>query len=145
MDVVRYSAANELRKLGLSTRAAPDTTIEVTAAAPGRPAVSLRLTRSSKTQKATDSAPKASAGQVTVTTSIHLTARGAGATAAVDAFVNDSFRHHADRLKRSEDAAGRFMFTPQPDSDKSWKRYKLSGPRRRPRSGRVDAAATGRH
>merc|ERR1719359_1423458 len=36
------------------------------------------------------------------------------------------FAFHAARLKRAEDAQGRYMFTPIPDSDASWKKYRLS-------------------
>ena len=40
--------------------------------------------------------------------------------------MDRAFAFHAARLKRAEDAQGRYMFTPIPDSDASWKKYRLS-------------------
>ena len=123
---LRYSESSELRKLALATRPAPDTDYVVAEAAGGRPEVTLRLTRDSKTKQADATKVSVSAGSTTVTTLVSLSAHGAGAEAAVDAFVGEAFRHHAARLKAAEDAAGRYMFAPLPASEKNWKRYKLS-------------------
>ena len=92
-----------------------------------RPRVRLRLTRASKTKKADEKAASwAASGQTTVTTTLRLAACGAKAEEAIDEFVDRAFAFHAARLKRAEDAQGRYMFTPIPDSDASWKKYRLS-------------------
>jgi len=120
-----YSAAGELRKFRITMRPAPDVTVAVTEATAARPAVSLRLTRASKTKKA-DEKVSASSGQTTVTTELCLTARGTHAEEAIDNFVDRAFDHRAARLKATEDAQGRYMFTPIPASENSWKKYRLS-------------------
>ena len=121
-----YSAAGELRKLRVTTRPAPDVDVTVAEASATRPRVRLRLTRASKTKKADEKAASAASGQTTVTTTLRLAACGAKAEEAIDEFVDRAFAFHAARLKRAEDAQGRYMFTPIPDSDASWKKYRLS-------------------
>ena len=122
-----YSAAGELRKLRVTTRPAPDVDVTVAEASATRPRVRLRLTRASKTKKADEkAAASAASGQTTVTTTLRLAACGAHAEEAIDEFVDRAFAFHAARLKRAEDAQGRYMFTPIPDSDASWKKYRLS-------------------
>lgn len=40
--------------------------------------------------------------------------------------MDRAFDHRAARLKATEDAQGRYMFTPIPASENSWKKYRLS-------------------
>lgn len=87
------------------------------------PKVEIKFSRS--TVKASKEKEGAKAGRSTVTTSVQFAARGSKADAAISAVVEDAFKAHLDRLRKAEDSS-RYMFSPIPKSEASWKRYKLS-------------------
>ena len=105
------------RKLRVTTRPAPD--VDATGLRVGHAAgVRLRLTRASKTKKADEkAAARRPRGRRRSRRRCALAACGAHAEEAIDEFVDRAFAFHAARLKRAEDAQGRYMFTPIPDSD----------------------------
>ena len=115
-----YSAARELRKLAVKTVPAP----KLWTVAQDAPKKKIHIQFDRTTTRA-EGKEGAKAGRSTVTTTVSLVARGARADEAIADFVEDAFRAHIERMRQKEDTT-RYMFSPIPKSDASWRRYKLA-------------------